>query len=390
MSISTVHRTGRSDGVDILRFLAMCIVVAQHCNLMPFGWVGVWLFYVISGFVVTKSLQSEEGTGRVSAILLFYKRRVARIIPSYLLFILVAVGVLWMVGNPPPAPEVSDFLTFNANVRAATSNLWRPEFPMSHLWTISVEMKFYAAVGIFLIVLDRKWATLLLASLLVLCPLARLIFDLKLGGQAAQSYLHHLAVFQADAFAAGGLMALWAERLNRRLGAALAVVGCVAMAAYVAVYMGFNAAVGHASGMGMVRDVLSGDIVGQFREVVIYIPLVILFSGLVCLAYLQPIRSAAAARVAAWGRASYSGYLWHFAVIVAVQAVLGLAGLKLDASWGAMPGKALLFVISLLLLIPLSMALHGRVERFGARGVNWLTDELTRRLGRLARARAGA
>jgi hypothetical protein len=42
--------------VDALRGIAMTLVILIHCKLAPFGWMGVWLFYVVSGFSVTTSL----------------------------------------------------------------------------------------------------------------------------------------------------------------------------------------------------------------------------------------------------------------------------------------------------------------------------------------------
>lgn len=48
--------------VDALRAIAMTAVIAFHCKLMPFGWMGVWLFYVVSGFSVTTSLSPESIT----------------------------------------------------------------------------------------------------------------------------------------------------------------------------------------------------------------------------------------------------------------------------------------------------------------------------------------
>jgi hypothetical protein len=46
--------------VDALRCVAMTAFVAVHCRLLPFGWAGVWLFFVISGFAITSSLLASD------------------------------------------------------------------------------------------------------------------------------------------------------------------------------------------------------------------------------------------------------------------------------------------------------------------------------------------
>jgi hypothetical protein len=75
--------------VDVLRALAMTAVFAKHCNLMPFGWAGVWLFFVISGFAITSSLLGSARFGESKALLLrnFYILRCLRIWPIYFLII---------------------------------------------------------------------------------------------------------------------------------------------------------------------------------------------------------------------------------------------------------------------------------------------------------------
>ena len=54
----------RLAGIDGLRAIAMTMVIAQHSGLLPFGWVGVWLFFVISGYVITRGFLSEESSIR--------------------------------------------------------------------------------------------------------------------------------------------------------------------------------------------------------------------------------------------------------------------------------------------------------------------------------------
>ena len=75
--------------VDALRCLAMSGVVAQHCGLLPIGWTGVWLFYVISGFAITSSLLSSERSphSRLFLVRNFYARRCLRIWPLYFAFV---------------------------------------------------------------------------------------------------------------------------------------------------------------------------------------------------------------------------------------------------------------------------------------------------------------
>ena len=96
-----MHDATRIDAVDALRALAMSLVIAQHCGLMPCGWIGVWLFYVISGYVITRGFLGERdlslSTGERYRGFLW--RRALRIVPVYLLYLGLNVLILW------PRPE---------------------------------------------------------------------------------------------------------------------------------------------------------------------------------------------------------------------------------------------------------------------------------------------
>jgi peptidoglycan/LPS O-acetylase OafA/YrhL len=65
---------GRLDQVDALRAIAMTAVIVEHCGLMHFGWMGVWLFFVISGFVVTGSLLKDRGRAPGGTVLWKFAR----------------------------------------------------------------------------------------------------------------------------------------------------------------------------------------------------------------------------------------------------------------------------------------------------------------------------
>ena len=68
---------GRIAAIDGLRALALLLVTAQHCGLMPLGWTGVWLFYVLSGFVIARNFElgAYTGTTRLAAWGEFMRRR---------------------------------------------------------------------------------------------------------------------------------------------------------------------------------------------------------------------------------------------------------------------------------------------------------------------------
>jgi len=60
--------SNRIGSIDALRCFAMTAVVAQHNGLLPFGWTGVWLFFVISGYVVTVALGKHTPLNGVETV----------------------------------------------------------------------------------------------------------------------------------------------------------------------------------------------------------------------------------------------------------------------------------------------------------------------------------
>jgi peptidoglycan/LPS O-acetylase OafA/YrhL len=138
--------------IDGLRALAVIAVVLYHFRVPPFagGFVGVDVFFVISGFLITRLIWSEIGAGRFSFVD-FYERRVRRILPA--LFAMLAVITIAAIVLLFPQMLVNYAMSLIATA-AFVSNFhffgntgyWAPaaaEQPLLHTWSLAVEEQFY-------------------------------------------------------------------------------------------------------------------------------------------------------------------------------------------------------------------------------------------------------
>ena len=168
------QRKYRSD-IDGLRAVAVIPVVLYHAGVQSFagGFVGVDIFFVISGYLITALVASEVRDGQFSLIR-FYERRIRRIFPA--LFTVVATSCLAAYFLFMPL----DFKRFGASVAAMTlfaSNLlfWRQSGyfdaaadlkPLLHTWSLAVEEQFYFVFPIVLMLILRirrnRWRTLII------------------------------------------------------------------------------------------------------------------------------------------------------------------------------------------------------------------------------------
>lgn len=136
-----------------LRALAVLAVIVDHMLHWPSGgFIGVDVFFVISGFMITSLMLSERAnTGRIS-ITDFYKRRVKRLLPASVLTIVVTAVVGWVVFAKTRATETlwdaAAALFFSSNWRfaAAGTDYFQqdiPPSPLQHFWSLGVEEQFY-------------------------------------------------------------------------------------------------------------------------------------------------------------------------------------------------------------------------------------------------------
>jgi peptidoglycan/LPS O-acetylase OafA/YrhL len=147
VDFSRFERTKYFPSLDGLRALCVLLVMFNHIQVaIPpwiFGWMGVDVFFVLSGFLITTLLLREkERTGRVS-LKGFYTRRFFRIIPIYLFTILLYAVVLRVTHDHAKTAQFKAalpwLLTFMQEYRPAADGT-----VMGHAWTLGIEEKFYA------------------------------------------------------------------------------------------------------------------------------------------------------------------------------------------------------------------------------------------------------
>ena len=150
--------------IDGLRAIAVLLVVLFHINinLIPGGYIGVDIFFVISGFLITKIINKEILNDSFS-IANFYVRRGRRIIPAFASTIIItsifATAMLYPSELVDYARSAIASALFSANIYFFTSlDYFSPsadEIPLLHLWSLGVEEQFYILFPIFLIIITK-------------------------------------------------------------------------------------------------------------------------------------------------------------------------------------------------------------------------------------------
>ncbi|WP_413989288.1 acyltransferase family protein [Labrys okinawensis] len=229
--------------IDGMRALAIVPVLFFHLGseVLKGGYIGVDVFFVISGFLITGILQSEIQAGTFS-LLHFYDRRIRRIFPA-LLAVLLASTILAVVLLLPP--DILDFsrsglaaALFSSNFyfMSATDyfNVAADSNPLLHTWSLAVEEQYYIVFPLLLWALGgagRRW-TLPVVALLALGSFVLSVVFVR-SHQVAAFYM---APTRAWELLVGALLALgavpkiewaWLRETLAALGLALIVAGCL-------------------------------------------------------------------------------------------------------------------------------------------------------------------
>lgn len=242
--------TPRIYELDGLRGIAILLVLMRHYVHHPsllllgpqWGWMGVNLFFVLSGFLITSILL--QIADRPGALKIFYARRSLRLFPLYFLALLVYFGASASVGTPQPIKTVVLYATFlQAFIPPLLTHLQIVPHPgwvvmgFGVLWSLSVEEYFYVlwAPVVAFTRAQRLPLFALLGSILIITPWIRFFYPDPRGGQ-------ELFLAQMDSLAAGCLLGIlwrdygncWRSRLQLWAGRlCLCVAALIAFAIWI-------------------------------------------------------------------------------------------------------------------------------------------------------------
>ncbi len=162
----------RQPGLDSLRALAIIVIVVYHAGIMGFplpghlhrwGWIGVDLFFVLSGYLIGGQLLAELARSRRLSLGRFYARRALRIMPAYLVILAIYFLLPSWRERPDMAQPLWKYLLSVQNIALHGGTAF------SHAWSLAVEDQFYLALPFILLVpFWRTRAVIVVCCLIVL------------------------------------------------------------------------------------------------------------------------------------------------------------------------------------------------------------------------------
>ena len=323
-AIAPGETPSRRPDIQGLRAIAVGLVVAFHAGLpVPGGFVGVDVFFVISGFVITAMLMREQSSRHRIQLGRFYARRFLRLLPALALIVTVVAGASFLLQNPFGAQQTTAstglgavLLSANLVISHASGDYFADiatTNPLLNTWSLSVEEQFYLVFPALLVVgwLLARRSRIRPVMIVAALALASFIIDVAttfsssadslswFGGP--QSFAYYSPATRAWEFAVGALLALCLPRLTRMPAWATTLIGIV----------------------GVVLIAVAAVIINDgtpFPGVAALLPvagtLLLLLIGSQSASLIS--RGLATRPLVVVGDVSYSWYLWHWPVIVFV------------------------------------------------------------------------
>jgi len=310
-------RPAHVPALDGVRAVAVTLVVLFHLRVPGFeaGFLGVDIFFVLSGFLITSLVLDEiDRTGSIS-LTAFWARRIRRLVPALVVFLVVVSAVTWMTASFTEREAVrGDLLATSAYVgnwrfieTSSYFNATGIESPLEHTWSLAIEEQYYLVWPLALIALGTlsRWRRPRLA-IGVLAGVGTLLSSITLAllwdpAAVERAYMGTDARVFEPLLGALGAVVVASPRARRpleRAGPALTFIG----------------AFGLLAAMWLIRPESSVYYRGGalFVSVVTLLLVAALWHGTA-----GPLPAGLALAPIAWvGAVSYGIYLWHWPVIL--------------------------------------------------------------------------
>ncbi|MEO7356301.1 MAG: acyltransferase [Ignavibacteria bacterium] len=203
--------------LDSLRAFAVFFVLVEHwlyhfewLKIIPFGMIGVTLFFVLSGFLITQILISSrlnieaKGGTKIQVLKQFYIRRTLRIFPIYYL----TLFILYILNVQGIREKFLWFLFYASNIYFYKINDWAGN--LSHLWTLAVEEQFYIIWPFIILFIPKKYLLKSIIGIIIFGPVFRTyLFIISGGTDWGSTFIHILTPSCMDCFGLGALLAYY-------------------------------------------------------------------------------------------------------------------------------------------------------------------------------------
>ena len=201
--------------LDGLRAVAVSLVILYHSGWVIPGGLGVLIFFVLSGFLITWLMLKEADRFGAVSLEQFYIRRSLRIFPAFYIFATLGLGALLLFHKHIVWPQAFAALTYWSNYYQAIHG--DPNTLFSHTWSLAIEEQFYLLwPSIFLLFLRKRGALVkFLVATIALVWIHRLFLLVVV--HLNRGYIYEAFDTRADSLAAGCLLAvlLWDGKLKR-------------------------------------------------------------------------------------------------------------------------------------------------------------------------------
>mgnify|MGYP001160113805 CR=1 FL=1 len=222
--------------IDGLRALAVVPVILFHAGFELFsgGFVGVDVFFVISGYLITTILIEDIENKRFS-IINFYERRTRRILPALFFVMLVCIPFAWMWMLPDQMKDFSQSL-FAVSLFASNILFWSEsdyfataakEKPLLHTWSLAVEEQYYVLFPIFLILAWRFGKQRVFWMIVVMVAISLLLSEWGWRNKATANF--YLAPTRAWELFAGSISAFIVQKRGVQKKNFFALLGLTAI-----------------------------------------------------------------------------------------------------------------------------------------------------------------
>lgn len=161
----------RQPGLDLLRALAIIVVVIYHAGIFGFalpnrwhrfGWIGVDLFFVLSGYLIGGQLLAPLARHQPIKLRRFFARRALRILPAYFVVLVIYFSLTSWREFPDISPWWKFFFSVqNIGMHGGTA--------FSHAWSLAVEDQFYLFLPLILLLVNRRPWIALIIPFVVFC-----------------------------------------------------------------------------------------------------------------------------------------------------------------------------------------------------------------------------